>query len=430
MCLAEHESNTMTCTVSPEAQHDRQPDLACMLMPAMRRGFRLREGSQRRYSGPQPGSVPSPEELPRDVDQGQRRGNDPALHAFVDASDAGVAERALADLLQHSARPLIAGIVGQKIRQGGRSLATVDPDDITADVMARIVGRLMDLRSGRDAEPIGNFSGYVAVATYNGWHQFLRACFPERARLKNRLRYIASHHPPLGTWTDPDGRLLCGLRAWQGRARSSRAAERIQGVAGDEGSFARRADLPDDWRDAGEASLAVWALSFAGGPVSLDELAQMIGGILGIKETRQMHSGARRDDQPAIETIPDAAPSPLTTLAEREQLQILWSEIQTLPVRQRTALLLNLRDADGRGVIGLLPLTGTARLRQIAEALEMPPEELARLWRDLPLDDAAIAARLSVTRQQVINFRKCARERLARRQPAMTADLGRGSTAE
>ena len=156
----------------------------------------------------------------------------------------------------------------------------------------------------------------------------------------------------------------------------------------------------------------------------------MIGGILGIKETRQVNSGARRDDQTTIETIPDAAPSPLTTLAEREQLQILWSEIQSLPVRQRTALLLNLRDADGRGVIGLLPLTGTARLRQIAEALEMPPEELARLWRDLPLDDAAIAARLSVTRQQVINFRKCARERLARRQPAMTADLGRGSTAE
>ena len=295
---------------------------------------------------------------------------------------------------------------------------------MTADVLARVVARLVDLRSGHDIEPIVNFSGYVAVAAYNGWHHFLRTCFPERARLKNRVRYIASRHPPLATWADADGRMVCGLRAWHGRPRSSSAAQRLRGVVDDAGSFARQAGLPDDWRSAGEASLAVWALTFAGGPVNIDELVQTIGGALGIAESRQVDAGAQRDAQTVMDAIPDSAPSPLTTLAEREQLQILWSEIQTLPVRQRTALLLNLRDPDGRGVIGLLPLTGTARLRQIAEALEMPPEELARLWRDLPLDDAAIAARLSVTRQQVINFRKCARERLAGRQPAMTARLG------
>jgi hypothetical protein len=84
-------------------------------------------------------------------------------------------------------------------------------------------------------------------------------------------------------------------------------------------------------------------------------------------------------------------------------------------MRQRRALLLNLRGTDGRGCIALLPLTGVATLQQIAAALEMPAEHLAGLWRSLPLDDIALAEQLSLTRQQVINLRKSARARLARR---------------
>ncbi len=233
--------------VTQDTQHSRRPDLAWVLMPAKHQGFRLRDGRQRRYSGPHPGiqraeglsrdHVPPPDHL-SGLDQAQRRSNDPVLHAFLEASDPGVADHALAGLLQQSAQPLIAGIVGQKIRQGGRPLAGVDADDVTADVLARVVARLVDLRSGHDAEPIVNFSGYVAVAAYNGWHHFLRTCFPERARLKNRLRYIASRHPALATWADADGRMVCGLRTWHGRARSSSAVQRLRGVVDDAGSFA------------------------------------------------------------------------------------------------------------------------------------------------------------------------------------------------
>jgi len=78
-------------------------------------------------------------------------------------------------------------------------------------------------------------------------------------------------------------------------------------------------------------------------------------------------------------------------------------------------LLLSLRDANGRGVLTLLPLTGIASIRQIAEALAMSAEKLATMWNELPVEDAIIAASLGVTRQQVINLRKCARARLLRR---------------
>ena len=45
----------------------------------------------------------------------------------------------------------------------------------------------------------------------------------------------------------------------------------------------------------------------------------------------------------------------------------------------------------------------------------MRADELQLRWPELPFDDNTIAALLGATRQQVINLRKCARERLRRR---------------
>jgi hypothetical protein len=79
------------------------------------------------------------------------------------------------------------------------------------------------------------------------------------------------------------------------------------------------------------------------------------------------------------------------------------------------ALLLNLRDQIGDSALRLLPSSGIATIRQIAGALEMQPEALAGLWRQLPIDDLQIAGMLSLTRQQIVNLRKSARDRLVRR---------------
>jgi hypothetical protein len=100
---------------------------------------------------------------------------------------------------------------------------------------------------------------------------------------------------------------------------------------------------------------------------------------------------------------------------ERETLGVLWAEVRELPATQRTALLLNLRDSEGHGVIELLPATGLASFADLALMLSMTPPELAAVWNHLPLEDAKIADLLGLTRQQVINLRKAARDRLARR---------------
>jgi DNA-binding transcriptional regulator YhcF (GntR family) len=63
----------------------------------------------------------------------------------------------------------------------------------------------------------------------------------------------------------------------------------------------------------------------------------------------------------------------------------------------------------------LFPATGIATVRQLADVLQINVESFAKVWNDLPLEDAKIAELLGLTRQQVINARKSGRERLARR---------------
>jgi hypothetical protein len=168
--------------------------------------------------------------------------------------------------------------------------------------------------------------------------------------------------------------------------------------------------MPGLESDIGRVSLAVLLTAIfkrVGAPVELEELVNAVADLQGIKDLPPVTNPDDRE-------TPSESANFAAEIEQRSYLQSLWSEIVQLPVSQRAALLLNLRDIQ-EGVIMLLPVTGVATIRQIAKAVAIPVEEFARLWNELPLDDAAVALRLGVTRQQVINLRKSARARLSRR---------------
>src|SRR5262249_35404368 len=116
-----------------------------------------------------------------------------------------------------------------------------------------------------------------------------------------------------------------------------------------------------------------------------------------------------------LRELSDPVPRFDAILQHRVKIEGVWKEILQLPVRQRVALLLNLKDGQGGSALAMLPILRIASIQQIALALEMSDEEMAVLWNKLPVEDAAIGKRIGATRQQVSNLRKCARERLARR---------------
>jgi hypothetical protein len=150
-----------------------------------------------------------------------------------------------------------------------------------------------------------------------------------------------------------------------------------------------------------------------GAPVELDSLVGVLVEMLQI-EDRTIDPIDQIQGAAELE-VSAGQPDVARQTEMRIFLQRLWEEVRQLPPNQRAALLLNLRDQEGRSCLALFPALGIATFHQVAEALEMETERLAELCGGLPLEDAKIAELLQLTQRQVINARKSARQRLARR---------------
>ena len=326
-------------------------------------------------------------------------GHDPALQALLAEERPEAARELLGQLLERRARPLVREIVGSQLRRGGWSEA--DREDVEAGALLRLTELLWDQRE-TGAVPVADLDAYVAVTAFNACHGFLRRRFPELARLRSRLRYLLTHDPRLGCWPGGGRSLTCGLVAWRDLPTVSR-----EGVAGLRGRQARRGG-------AELVELVPDLLAALGGPCRFEDLVELVADALGIVDERP--SAPATDDRPdPVDGLADDRAGPERELLGREALARTWRELRELPPRQRVALLLSLRDEGGKAMAPFFPLTGTATLAELAEALGLDPGELARLLPELPKDDYWIAGHLGLTRRQVINLRKCARERLARR---------------
>lgn len=336
---------------------------------------------------------------------------DSLLTPWLEAEDSATAEQQLAQLLAAELEPVIKGVIRFKLRLGSSAAQAAEADDLKQEALAELLSKLRACRTQPARSPIGDVRGLAATITYRVCYRWLRRQAPNRNALRNRLQYVLTRQPGLALWPDAAQKLLGGLAAWRGR-NDRATATRLQQLSGDETLQA--------WsgRQSGRKSLAEFSellkaiFTTVNLPIELDELVRLSAGLLQVRDEPVVSTSAEEGGE-----IPEAVAQDDVAwqVEKRIFLQRLWEELQLLPLQQRTALLLNLRDAGGRGCIALFPAVGVASLRQIASALEMPVEEFAALWNRLPLDDTSIAALLGLTRQQVINARKAARERLARR---------------
>jgi RNA polymerase sigma factor (sigma-70 family) len=313
------------------------------------------------------------------------------LARLLEAEDEEVRREELARVLVEHARPTIAAVVARFARSE-TAFSRDEAEDVMATVVLRLVGRLHAAENLDHG--IRDFEGYVATLTYRTIYDFMRERHPERTRLKNRIRYLLGHDPRFALWSTAHGS-VCGLRSWEGRddLLDSFTVSR---------SMASRTML--DRNRPHDAVAAVFER--AGRPLSLETLVRVAAELWGITDARPSSGG---------EHIPAPHTNPTAHVETRQFLESLWTEIQLLPQNQRVALLLNSRDAEDVHAVALILTVGVAALGEVAAVMGMKSEELLALWERLPLDDRAIAARLGVTRQQVINLRRSARERLARR---------------
>ena len=325
-----------------------------------------------------------------------------SLLALALTSDERVARPALERLLRDHAQPVIRKVV--------RSRGVRDEEEVHSMATVHLIARLEALR--RDGTSIDDFQGYVAGITQNCCNQLLRQANPEYARLKNRIRYLLNHRPRFKVTAGDGDHYWCMFSQWQ-RAPFPRAKEGPAPLDLSGFVMPRAATSTLDAAQLEELLAAI--LSWSSRPVLLDDLAGAVARLCGVRDVHLPMPASDGEDTDIEGLLSDLSVDVAQEVELRSELGRLWLEIRELPRPQRVALLLNLRDTQQRDALMLLPLTGVASLTEMAAVLEMPLSEVSELWNRLPLDDLSIAQLLGVSRQQVINLRKSARQRLVRR---------------
>ena len=337
--------------------------------------------------------------------QGNSRQADELLARYLESRSEADSSVLLERLIGEHVLPLIKEIVRSNLR-GARGLQ--DAEDVTAEVALRLLKKLRDLKLNPPEAMASGFLGYVAVAAYNACNNYLRQEYPNRSRLKTRLRYALKQRGEFALWQGEGRQWLCGFSAWRDAVPQAVAVALLHELRNGNQTSIDACRLQELAQDAELPQLLMAIFNWTGKPVEFDDLVDTVAHL------QRIVDGAALAIEAAEEALADPRESADVGIEQRLYLQRLWVEIGELPLNQRRALLLNLRDNQGHDLTTLLADSRAATIREIAEALDMTAEELARMWRDLPLDDAAIADRLGLTRQQVINLRLSARRRLAR----------------
>ncbi len=326
------------------------------------------------------------------------------LGLCLGAPDPEQAEALLGELVGSHVEPLIFRIVSSRMRRHHLKHHS-RIKDVASEAVVSFLLYVEELRKGSVA-PAANLDSFVATLAARACNDYFRCAYPAFHSLRNKLRYLMERYPELARWKDPDsGVWLCGLAAWRLPGKRTRAAisdvDRVEGL-----EAALKSQHPADQ--------LVQILSRINAPVPFNDLTLLMARLWNVQDASE-----EADEELECADLSRAVD---VTLAQRQWLAILWKRIIELNRNQRAALLLNLKGPDGACGASLLVATGVATIRQIARAIELPDNEFADLWERLPLSDLEVASLLSLTRQQVINLRKCARARLTRQMNSLDED--------
>lgn len=345
---------------------------------------------------------------------------DPLLEPLLPPTSDHEADKFVSHLITAHAEPTIKGTIRYKLHF--QATAQADADDLRQESVMQLLAELQRFRQQPEAHPISDLRGLAAVIAHRACSRWMRRRFPERHALKNRLYYLLTRQNGFALWQNKEKKLIAGFAAWRGQKETLKE-ERFKQLSEDERLVAQirwvmagrqQHEAQTECGSAVEAGVsgALAAIfNYLGSPIEFDKLVSAVAELVPIRD-QPMESADQSGS--AVGLMAAGVPDPAWQVEKRIFLQKLWEEVRRLPLNQRTALLLNLKGVEGGGCIALFPATGVATFRQLAETLELNTEEFARLWNELPLEDTRIAELLQLTRQQVINARKSARERLAR----------------
>lgn len=343
---------------------------------------------------------------------------DPELIPFLEATDESLAGDYLNQLVAR-VTPLVEKITNRSSHE----------DDFQ-EAIKQVIKALRDCKADPAGKAIGNYKHYVSVVAANVRRKRIRDQHLEQLALKDSLRNVLKREPRFGLWDGRNRETVCGLAKW--RDRDSAISERWTRLL-DQPLACEDAILPGrDAQRLEHVELLEAIFAWLDHPIAFNDLVGIVFDLKRIVEFTQVS-----DEE---DVHPPTGPSQEEVVRWKEFLEKLWAEIEQLTPQQRIAYLLNFTDANGR--LDLFVIYGVASIRRIGATLQLSDEQFARLWpelklseearrsaeaiksydekfallwRRLPLEDKVIAQMLDANRQRVINQRKKAHGRLARR---------------
>ncbi|HJZ73148.1 MAG TPA: sigma factor [Vicinamibacterales bacterium] len=298
-----------------------------------------------------------------------------------------------------------------------------DALELVHDAWMKLQNRL------NEAKPVQSPNAYAYITARKLCFDYLRRLSGRhRSLLDSALRYLRLT-PGFAAWK-VDGKWLTGFARWQVDGTPIASSAAIQRLLDRKGAILDPAVKALSWpayRRAEWQHLMLRIFSFTDAPLRLEDLRAAIFVITNIAEDREFELDPPRSPEPSVDVA----------VRSREQLKATWSEIVALPRHQRVALLLNSMDGD----LDQLLHVGIATLEEIAVVLAITPaeidalrhaipaldaelnatptskssEQFAALWRHVPVDDGVIGKMFGLGRQEVVNRRLAARQRLHRK---------------
>jgi hypothetical protein len=352
--------------------------------------------------------------------------------------------KSLEALLQEAGET-IEGIIRKKFRVSLSASDGRHENQNAIEFSQQIKLLLWEKLANPEGSDIRDVRGYAAVLTYNQCSQRIRYENPEWNSLKNRLRYFFNESSGYALWNHEATDLLCGFASLHNQQRAPISRDKLEKLNEDIWSILPaslrgkniRQLKRNDWENLLDA-----IFNHLESPVELDELVNLVSDAFAVEDAREQSSSSNEDEEnkkPQIE-FKDPRQTPEDELSQRQYLRKLWEEIGQLKANQRIAYLLNFRDADGD--IQLFAVNGIATLAEIGRVLNLTEKQFNQAWQELPLDedtrrtylgltnydekfaalcqhipieDLIIAGMLGGERQQVINLRRLARDKLASR---------------
>jgi len=321
------------------------------------------------------------------------------------------------------------------ISERGASPANPDAEDLYHDILTRLVTALRRLATGERAAVITDVGQYAQRVAINCCNDYLRMKYPQRTRLRDRLRDLLERQPDFAIWRSDDGDQFCGLAEWRERGVGRADTLRLAGVeipaglsGGHHGGRAQRAALLE---------LLGEMFRQLGGPVSLEALVAAVAVPLGVTEYRcesldsepegvegagtrshaarlsggNLSADGRGGSDRLVEgrmgedIREDGAVGLERHIDERIALRRMWEVWITLPPRPRETFFYCFSTSRGEDLLTLLFEAEVAAPGEVAGVLGLTLEELIENWKRMPMRNVELAAMWGVPRQQVNKWR-------------------------